>query len=212
MPTTARPGLPEFWVTGLARVLMGDQPCRLEAWAKAHFKLPKKVESPAMANWKATHTELLRDEIARLKAEGWKVRVEQFFRLQGQTAILSGKPDVIAQQDGKRPKIVDTKGGDPRESDICQVMIYWIVIPLVWDAPGMTFEGEVVYRTHRVPITAQEIAPMRPKVFALLRDLAATKPEPNPSEGACRFCDVPEDICSSRYTGTSQVDVSTSEF
>lgn len=199
---TPRPGLPSFYVTSLAKILVGEQPCHLEAWAKAHLQLPKTPQSPQMAAWKVNHTAMLTTEVDGLNADGWKTTVEQFFRLTGTTAILSGKPDVICQKKDARPKIVDIKSGSPKESDMLQVQIYMIAIPLAWESPSMIFEGEVVYSTHRVKIEAHEVGPVKERLFPLLRKLAgAQKPDPSPSESSCKFCEVPDEVCGSRWVG-----------
>lgn len=201
MPNTERAGLPYFWSTGIAKALVGEKPCLLEPWVKGHFQLEKAPRSAAMVKWNLDHTAMLTAEVDRLRAEGWRVSVEKFFRLTGKVAILGGKPDVICQGlDGKRPKIVDTKSGSPKDSDIAQVIIYCIAIPLAWDAPGLTFEGEVVYADHRVLIKAHEVGPMRERLFALLKKLGTmAQPAPSPSEAACRFCEVPDSLCGSRW-------------
>ena len=207
-----REGLPAFWTTGLAKLLVGDQPCHLEAWVKAHYQLEKREQSASLVKYKMDHTAMLTDEVDRLKADDWKVLKERFFKLVGKTAILSGKPDIIAQRSGDRPKIVDTKSGEPKDSDVAQVCAYCIAIPLAWASPDMIFEGEVVYPTHRVKVAAHEVGPMREKLFPLLKTLASsTRPDPSPSEGACRFCDVPDELCGSRFQGKTS-DVLVSEF
>src|ERR1700680_2269404 len=111
MPDLRR-GLPSFWVTGLAKLLVGDQPCHLSIWAKGHLKLESGPRSSSFSVWKTSHTTMLTAILADLKAEGWKTTVERYLRVTGQTAILAGKPDVIAQgKEGCRPKIVDAKSG-----------------------------------------------------------------------------------------------------
>ncbi len=213
MPPTERTGLPYFWSTSVAKVLVGEAVCLLEPWVKGRFQLERRAQSAHMTTWKMDHTTMLTAEVDRLKAEGWRVAVERFFRITGKFAILGGKPDVIAQGlEGKRPKIIDTKSGQPQESHVAQVLIYCIAIPMAWDAPGLTFEGEVVYPTHRIPIHAHEVGPMREKLFPLLKKLGTmAKPDPSPSESACRFCEVPDEICGSRWSGGS-VEAVTEDF
>ncbi len=206
MATTPRPGLPTFWSTGIARALVGENACMLQPWLLSHFQIDKRPrpDSGALAKWKSDHTQQLQAERDRLQAEGWKLRVEQFFRLTGQSAILSGKPDLIAQQDGKRPKILDIKSGQPRDSDVSQVAIYCIAMPLAWSSPSMIFEGEVVYPTHRILVTAADVENIRPSIFALLRKLASDqRPSASPSESACRFCDVDVLDCPERWQDTT---------
>ncbi len=213
-----KPGLPDFYATGLAKALVGDQPCLFEPWMKGHYTFDKASRSSNLAQWKLDHTAQLHAEVERLKGDGWKTTVEKYFRLTGQTAIIVGKPDVIAQAENKRPKIVDVKSGKPRDSDVAQVLIYMVVIPMVWKAPHMIFEGEVVYSggglTHRVKIDAREADAMRARLFPLVRRLAVNEvaPDPAPGESNCRFCDVTKADCPTRFEQTDEVPFLTSEF
>jgi hypothetical protein len=76
----------------------------------------------------------------------------------------------------------------------------------------MTFDGEVVYQDHRVFVPHRQAEDLKPKVFALLKKLGTMdQPEPSPSEGACRWCPVPEDLCQARWTEQT-APVLTSEF
>lgn len=211
---TPKNGLPNFWSTGLAKILVGDQPCQFETWAKAHLDYEKKPMTSSLAEWKANHTTMLDVVLKQAKDEGWKCTVEKYFRLTGQTAILAGKTDLIKQADGKRPTIVDIKSGTPRESDVAQVEIYMVAIPLAWGAPGMIFDGEVVYASHTVKITPADAETLKPKLFALLRRLAGdVRPDPVPSEHSCRFCEIPMDVCSVRWMAeTNQPEAITTLF
>lgn len=207
MATVKRDGLPEFWSTGLAKALVGEQACELEAWAKGHYRIKRQGgESASLAQWKIDHTAQLQAATERLRADGWKCQVEQWFRLQGQFAVITGKTDLITQKEGCRPVIRDTKGGEPRDSDVAQVLIYMVVLPLVWKSPKMQFAGEVIYPDHSVSITPPEAEAVKKKLFDLVRRLSMNAPPPaNPSESACRFCDVPESLCNQRWMSESTV-------
>lgn len=208
----AKSGLPYFYATVIAKALVGDKPCLLEPWLKSRFEIQKRERGAHFAKWKVDHTAMMETEIAILKAAGWRLRVEQYFRLTGKQAVLGGKPDIIAQQINKRPMVIDCKSGVPRDSDVTQVQIYMIAIPLVWGAPEIIFNGEVAYIDHRVPVPAGSLDAIRPRVFAMLRQLAAeTRPDAVPSEGACRFCDITKTDCPERWDEGSQA-VLTSEF
>lgn len=212
MAFTARTGLPEFWVTAAAKILIGDQPCLLEAWVKSRYKVEKDPASQSRMNdYKLAHTTMLTAERIRMEAEGWRCSVERYMKLIGKFAALTGKPDVIAQQTDKRPKIVDVKSGEPRDADIAQVKIYMIAVPVFWKAPSMQFDGEVVYSTHRVPISAHDVGPTRAALFPLLKQLGTIdKPAGTPTESNCRFCEVPPELCADRVTIVKAVE--TEEF
>ena len=205
MPSTKREGLPSFWTTRIAKILVGEQPCHLEAWLGGHYNLGKRVrdDNGSLVKWKANHTEMLTDAVQAFRETGWKCDVERFFKVTGQTAILSGKADMIATKTDLRPLIVDVKSGEPRDSDPAQVLIEMVMIPLAWNKHIM-FDGLVLYANHRVALTQKDADAMRPKIFNLLKRLAlASRPTASPSEGACRFCEVSESDCPDRWAGTT---------
>ena len=194
--------LPAFWVTTLAKVLSGDQPCPLQPWLSGRMKFPKR-DSGGLAVWKAKHTELLRTTTDRLVGEGWKVAVEQFFRVEGAHAIASGKADLIVQPKNHsihRPRIIDCKTGEPKDSDAMQVIVEIVLIPIAW-GKRLQFDGQVVYADDfTVDITHAEAEAVSPKLFALLKRLGTeARPEPQPSKSACMFCDVPASECAVRW-------------
>ena len=215
MASAKRDGLPSFWTTHLAKVLSGDQPCYRQAWLQGHFNLEKRprTDDGSLATWKANHTEMLRVETEKYRAAGWKCDVERFFRVTGQHAIISGKADLIAQKPDMRPRIIDTKSGKERGSDITQVLVETILIPMAWNVPSMQFEGVVVYPHGEVIVTPKDAAELKPKLFERVKWLGMlqVKPEPSPSESTCRFCDVNDQDCPDRFVGSAP-EVTTNEF
>ena len=214
MATSQRKGLPVFWSTAIAKVLVGEQPCYLAPWLAGHHEFDKRVrDQSSLTIWKANHTEQLTAVVERFRAEGWKCDVERFFKVAGQTAIVSGKADLIAQQPNKRPLIVDVKSGQPKESDIAQVALEMITIPMAWNSPDMIFDGQVIYSTHSVNVTRSDADALRPKLFALLKKLAIMpRPEASPSQSSCRFCDVPDEECGSRWIEHAEAATVTTSF
>jgi len=208
-----RPGLPAFWVTHLAKVLVGEQPCLLQPWLAGRFVLPK-TSGSAIAAWKVQHTELLQKVIAERQTAGWTCRVESFFRVPGQHAVVSGKCDLILQQKDKRPRIVDAKSGKPKDSDTMQVLIEMVLIPMAWKAPVMQFEGEVVYGSGSgIVLEPREAEALKPRLFSMIKQLATMeRPRPAPSRDSCLFCDVPDADCGERWKEEMDATVSTTEF
>lgn len=198
--------LPSFWVTKIAKALSGDQPCQLSTWLSGRPYEKRPDENAAnLATWKTNHTVQLNDAVARYKDQGWKCDVERFFKVTGSTAIISGKVDLVAQQPEKRPLIIDVKSGQPRDTDIIQVAIEMILIPLAWNVT-MTFDGLVIYSTHEVPVTPTHAADLKPKLFSLLKHLGlARRPDAAPSESACKFCPVGASDCSERFNGSGSI-------
>jgi hypothetical protein len=214
MAPTKRTGLPDFWATGIAKILAGSQPCSLELWMKGHYRIEKRPreDEGSLAVWKTNHTAQLSAATDRFRVEGWKVDVERYFKVTGTTATLSGKVDLITQKPDSRPVIRDVKSGKPADSDVTQVMIYMVAIPLAWRSPDMVFDGEVMYPDRTVFVKPSEAQAIRPKLFELMRRLGSTdRPEANPSESACRFCELVDEDCGKRFVA-APVPVLTSEF
>lgn len=213
--TTPRPGLPEFWVTGLAKLLVGENPCHFEAWIKGHFRIDKLPRDESkITEWKMAHTEQLSAAIQRCKDDGWKCQVERYFRVQGETGIMAGKADLVTQRADAHPIVRDIKSGKPRDSDAAQVMIYIVALPIAWSVPTMRFEGEVIYPTHTLPVRYEDAQALKPRLFSLLRLLGSKeRTDASPSESGCKWCDVSKADCPDRLESAAEtVDVLTSEW
>jgi hypothetical protein len=170
-------------------------------------------DESSLAIWKANHTKLLSETVDKYKADGWKCQVERFFKVTGQTAIISGKADLIVQKPDERPVIIDVKSGSPRDSDVTQVLSEMILIPLAWNSPGMTFAGRVIYPSHTVEALPASAAEMKPKLFDLLKRLGLMRrPDASPSEHSCRFCDCTDADCLDRWKAEDAPVSTTVEF
>ncbi len=218
-PTTAtkKTGLPVFWTTRIAAALAGEQSCERSTWMGAHYKLPKQQKDSegevALALWKTNHTEQLQAHIQKLKADGWRCDVERFFKVPGHFAKISGKADIVAQQKDRRPLIVDIKSGEEKAEHVLQVAIEMILIPHAWKVPTMQFDGQVVYEDRTIDIRHSDAVKLQPKLFALVKRLAtAPKPDAAPSESACRFCDVPTELCPERWQTGAADEAAAPEF
>lgn len=209
----SRKGLPNFWVTSIAKALVGESPCLLQPWLASRFVLPKR-QSGDLADWKANHTELLQKQVAMFVDQGWKCRTESFFRVSGNHGIVSGKADLILQATDRRPRIVDCKSGKPRDSDTMQVLLEMVLIPIAWNAPKMRFEGEVIYANgNSIVLEADEADKQRGRIFTMIRELATmARPQPMPSADSCRFCEVPDSECGQRWKEENDSVATTSEF
>lgn len=209
-------GLPSIWVTKLAALLVGESSCWLKAWLPAHYKIEKRERDGGdLVGWKANHTRMIEETVAKLKEQGWvcKVESQNFFRVKGHTAELAGKPDIIARK-GAALKVVDCKGGVVRDEHAAQVVLYILAIPLAWNRPDLKLDGEVVYDTHTVPVYWEKAQELRTQAFAMLRKLGeATRPDAVPSEQECRWCDCSKVDCPERWEAPAeQFDIMTSEW
>ncbi len=150
---------------------------------------------------------MLQVHVAEMRNAGYHVDVERFFRVTGKYAVVSGKVDAILRMDGKRPIIVDFKSGKPRDSDVGQVLLEMVMIPLAWEAPDMQFAGQVIYKNDPpVQLMAKQALDLKPKLFALLKQLGTMeRPTPSPSRDACRYCSVPDEECGQRFQDSDDV-------
>lgn len=201
---TPRGGLPFVYTTWITGLLAGEQECVYASWFKANYRYSKREDTSFdLAAWSADHTKLLRERVAELTADGWRVRVENenAFRLKGATALLAGKPDLVALKNGT-VRVVDVKTGQPRNRDWHQVLVYLFAVPKCWpELAGYQFEGEVRYRNHGIPIAGRELTAERVQaiVDTIKAVAATTQPAPRPSAGECRWCDVGD--CQARIEG-----------
>jgi len=217
MPTTPRTGLPYFWVTWVTSLLAGEACCEYAPWFRARHKYDKRPRDLNLSAWQLAHTALMEQTVGTLTADGWSVTREDqnAFRLTGTTAILAGKPDLVARKDREHVRVIDCKTGQPSTRDVVQVGIYLIVLPLVWQRPHLAVEGTLVYPTHTQAVTAAEAALIRDRLFALLRKLGtqASAPPPTvPSQRECDWCDIA--ACPDRWTAADApaMDVATVSF
>ena len=101
--TTSTPrDFPYIWATWLTKLLTGENSCEWAVWFKAHHRNWDKIPSDFnQTEWMLNHTALLNDQKSHWEARGDDVRVEaqKVFRLQGRTATLAGKPDIIVVRD-----------------------------------------------------------------------------------------------------------------
>ena len=108
--------------------------------------------------------QLHNDTRRELEAAGNRVFTENqnAFQLRGRTAVLGGKPDLIAlnKQDGTESggTIINVKTGKPSPSHSVQVMLDMYAIPrALGQYKGMTFNGQVVYPDHTEEIPAAAV-------------------------------------------------------
>lgn len=206
-------GLPSFWITHIAKALVGDTVCLLQPYLLGHYKVEKRPNSFDSATWRANHTELLNLTLDRLTTQGWTSKVEgaNFFRVVGTAAIVSGKPDAVARK-GAAIKVIDTKTGAPSESHVAQVALYCLLLPIAWNRPDLQINGEVVYATHTVPVFWERAQELKGKAFGMIKRLASEdRPVASPSESSCRFCDISKTDCPDRVDEAAP-DIHTSEW
>jgi len=203
---------PYVWVTWLSRQLAGEESCHWKLWFRAHHTYDKAPGDFDLARWTADHTQLLQARAAELRDQGYAVFVEDqnAFRLKGGNgATLAGKADIVAIRRDEAV-VVDCKTGKERNSDKLQVLVYMLALPLnVSHCRGLRLGGEVRYREAAVAIAPREVDDGFRAMVKQAMDLAAAPepPEPTPSAGECRFCDITAADCPMRVEAAPEVTV-----
>lgn len=193
---------PYIWVTWLSKLLGGEAHCEWALWFRVHNRYDKRSDEFDLAAWKATHGERVRVRAERLRADGYEVFVEEqnWFKLPGKSAILGGKPDIVAVST-KEALVVDCKTGEPRNSDRLQVLTYMLVLPFVHAAcKGRVLSGEVRYTDRAATIPAEHLTEeLRNLIRRTIERAAGDMPTQKvPSYGECRFCDIGSVDCPER--------------
>ena len=201
---------PYIWATWLPALLTGENSCEWAGWFKAnHQKWAKPKSDFNQAEWLLNHTQLLNQQRAIWQDKGYEVLIEaqNSFTLRGKTAVLGGKPDLIAVQ-GDAAVIIDTKSGKEKPSHVIQVMIYQYAVPRALERfRGLNITGQVIYPDHSISVPHESETPEFPQMMgSLIQRLANQNPAIRvPNQHDCRFCDILE--CPDRFvdeTGLSE--------
>ena len=112
-----------------------------------------------LSKWLTAHTALLNESRVTWERKGYSALTEgqNHFNLRGNSAVLAGKPDLVAHK-GDEVKIIDAKTGRPSPADALQVMIYMYALPRALERyRGLKLTGQVAYSDHVVNIPAEAV-------------------------------------------------------
>lgn len=210
---------PYIWVTWLTKLLVGENSCEWAGWFKAQHegwswqKVPSDFDH---ATWHLEHTALMGRVTDELEAEGKAVSIENqnSFTLQGRTAALGGKPDLITVYEGVGT-IIEAKTGAPSPAHHAQAMIYMYAVPKsLPQYEGLTFDGKVVYQDHEEHIPSSAIdQTFIDSLSGLIRRLSSATPARKvPSAMECGFCNITREECPERASGDTIAEGSTEDF
>lgn len=209
----ARGGKPYIWATWLAKLLGGDQ-CVRSVWFKSRYqysKLPEK-DAEKLQEWNREHNQMMRERRALLEENGWQVQTERDFKLEGATAIIAGKEDLVAEMPGQI-LIVDGKTGRRRDSDFWQVLIY--LYARLHQAPDQNTKlaGEVFYKQGKeIPLTVSDVEKNEGALVFMVKAIASPdEPTPNPSRFECGRCNIRREDCSMRFAEERDSELVTTE-
>jgi PD-(D/E)XK nuclease superfamily len=222
---------PSIWITSVAKLLAGDAQCWWQSWFKAHFSGYDKLSGGFNeAEWKMAHTALL-DSIhqqAEIDYPEAKISVEDenAFWLNGESCDLGGKPDlVIALPD--RVIIDDAKTGQPKASDVIQMMLYMYALPRAFEKyRDKPMTARLKYLPDRY---SPQLGPGPPRIVEVpgssidqlfitrlgevIRRVAADAPAIKvPSVRECAWCDISKEDCPERIDRTEAQRGSTDDF
>jgi hypothetical protein len=188
---------PFAWVTWISKLLAGENPCDFSVWFQSHYKgYDQMPDSGRMAIWTIEHAMRVRERAQALRAAGFTVRLEDQNTAAYRTKrglTIGYKPDLIAQSDVLGSKIVEVKTGQPRTSDVVQLLLYMTM--------SQTKAGELYYsQTGRTIALGEEAADknfLRNLDETLTRILAVEPPLKVPGRN-CRFCKITKRDCEER--------------
>ena len=197
--------MPYIWATWLTKLLVGENSCEWAAWfranhdSKSYSKVPSDFDA---TEWQLRHTELLNSVITELEEDGKTVFTENqnSFTLQGRTAVLGGKPDLITVSEGIGT-VLDAKMGEPSPSHKVQVMLYMYALPKALPQyRGINFEGKVVYPDHQESIPGTAIDDVFvDNLSSLIQRMVSPDPARRvPSSLECNFCNITSIDCADR--------------
>ena len=196
---------PYVWVTWLSRFLSGESSCEWASWFKAQHEGWSWSRMPSdfdQAGWLMNHTALLNQQRERWELQGYSVLTEgqNGFNLRGSSAVLAGKPDLVARRRDE-VTVIDAKSGRASPAHATQVLIYMYALPRALERyRGLSIAGQVAYPDHVVDIPAEAVdGRFVGNLGALMRRLASEMPArrvPSPSE--CRVCEITPGDCPER--------------
>lgn len=225
MKPTRKTRKPYIWVTWITGLIAGDDDCGWAAWFRVHFNFQER-EKKELDDWKRNHTEMVKRRAAELEREGYTVYLEgqNSFKLEGRTAIVSGKPDIVAVKryalvrpatadeapttlEGYWVIVEDCKTGKRRKKDKAQVLVYLYAYTIAphpgfpKDPGRVTIVGQVTY-LEGFPVRIEPEEMNANFKTTLLRVIAESASEHEskrvPSYGECLFCNISKHDCPDR--------------
>ena len=196
---------PYVWVTWLSRLLSGESSCEWASWFKAQHEGRSWSRMPSdfdQAGWLMNHTTLLNQQRQRWEEQDYTVLTESqnSFNLRGSSAVLAGKPDLVARR-WDQITVIDTKTGRPSPAHATQVLLYMYALPRSLERyRGLSIAGQVAYPDHVVDIPPEAVdGKFVENLGGLMLRLASEMPARRvPSLGECRFCEITPADCPER--------------
>ena len=210
---------PYVWVTWLPRLLSGESSCEWASWFKAQHEGDSWARMPSdfdQASWMMNHTSLLNQQRQHWEALGYTVLTEgqNSFNLRGSSAVLAGKPDLVARR-RDQVTVIDAKTGRPSPAHTAQVLLYMYALPRALERyRGLSIAGQVAYPDRVVDIPPEAVdGKFVENLGGLMHRLASETPARRvPSPGECRFCEITPADCPERAEEGSPEEGLTGDF
>lgn len=194
------------WVTWLAKLMAGDVQCQWGSWFRSHYMGYSKAPSDfQQATWVVEHNKCLDELCSECGAQSlsyFKESQNSFTARRGGMTI-GGKPDLIVLESDKSYTVYDVKTGQPKASDVIQVMLYMSFLP--YSTSGIykdkVINGCVVYKgQEKTAIPSQALdGSFRDQIAHFLNILDSSDgPKKVPSYVECRYCDITKEDCPER--------------
>ena len=192
-----------IWVTWLTKLIAGESQCEYASWYKAHFKSVKFSKTQFnLVKWTINHNNLLHKRRDELEGLGYKVLIEDqnSFKVDvpNLDITVSGKADIVGLLENGGCLVDDCKTGRAKNSDLVQVMLYLMFLPLAHEKyKDIIFNGQVIYKDSIVPIDWSDVDDdLKEVVWDLVRRIGGDEPcRKVPSYGECKWCDISKDDC-----------------
>ena len=210
---------PYIWVKWIPRLLSGGSSCEWSSWFKAQHEGWSWSRMPSdfdQTDWLLNHTALLNQHRKQWELQGYSVLTEgqNSFNLRGSSAVLAGRPDLVARR-RDQITVIDVKTGRPSQAHTAQVLIYMYALPRALERyKGLNIDGQVAYPDQVINIPAFVVdGRFVEDLGSLIRRLASQMPARRvPSPGECRFCEITPADCPDRADDDSQEEGTTNDF
>ena len=194
------------WVTWLAKIMAGDVQCHWAPWFKSHYKVSPKAPSDfQQSTWIVDHNKCL-DDVCKgcvTKSLSFFKENQNSFTAKRGNMTIKGKPDLIVLGSDQKYTVYDIKTGQPKASDVIQVMLYMTFLPYSTSGiyKGKAINAYVVYKNgEKTSIPSHSVDDnFRAQITHFLNILnSSNEPERSPSYPECKFCDITKEDCPKR--------------
>lgn len=193
---------PFIWATWLTKLISGEAKCEWSLWFRARHYYQKLESGTSLEGWTKEHDALVEWRANKLREAGLKPRIEQSFTVNGRSATVKGKADIVYEADGVT-WIEECKTGKRRDADHVQAILY------MWFAElngARVTQARVVYKDEIVDVSRTRMPAVREAALRLVALSTQQNPPPrNPSQLECRSCNVGHFYCKDRVTSEDEI-------